>query len=165
MSVVVKVGDTVPKAKVAEFFAFCGAIQSIEELSENGRQFRIEFVLHKAVSTAVLLDGAELDSSPISVTEETPPPYTEESEPPEDNKVQQNDTLTGDESYDGILQEEKPKVAILAQLLAKGYTFSDALIQKGVDFDKEKGYSALLKLFVSGVDKKYIGVQDPNSYA
>lgn len=176
--IVSHVPTSVTAAKLQEFFAFCGSIKSVNELGADGTghsKYQVNFVLEKALSTAVLLNEAELDGVPISVvTESLLPSYDEVPKKEagaiasgavqDDNKVQDS-VHTGDENYDDISQEEKPKLAILAQLLALGYKLSDDLIAKAVKVDKKQGCSSKFKSFLNNLDTKYLHTQDPESSA
>lgn len=163
------VSKSVAAPKLKEFFAFCGVIRLVDELGadENGyNKYRVNFELEKALSTALLLNDAELDSVPIVVKEESLPSYDDLPDKQEgagDHKIQSLSlekadaaTITGDSDYDDILQEEKPKLAILAQLLALGYLLSDDLINRAVKFDNEKGYTTKFKSFLTDLDQKYV---------
>ncbi|PSK38279.1 hypothetical protein C7M61_002838 [Candidozyma pseudohaemuli] len=174
--IVSHVSTAVSSAQLKEFFAFCGVIRLVDDLGkdDNGyNKFQVNFELEKALSTAMLLNDAELDQVPIVVKEEKPPSYADLSEKKEvsgDNKIQTNEksdaaTITGDSEYDDILQEEKPKLAILAQLLASGYSLSDDLITRAVKFDNEKGYTSKFKSFLTDLDQKYVGSQEPGTHA
>jgi hypothetical protein len=64
--------------------------------------------------------------------------------------VRSADDLTtngADEVYDAeeISQEEKPKSAIFAEILAAGYQLSDHIIQKGLEYDNTYGISQRVK--------------------
>ncbi|KAF3987991.1 hypothetical protein FT663_04218 [Candidozyma haemuli var. vulneris] len=172
------VSKSVAAPKLKEFFAFCGVIRSVDELGadENGyNKYRVNFESEKALSTALLLNDAELDSVPIVVKEESLPSYDDLPDKQEgagDHKIQSSSsekadaaTITGDSDYDDISQEEKPKSAILAQLLASGYSLSDDLINRAVKFDNEKGYTTKFKSFLTDLDQKYVGSQEPGSHA
>lgn len=173
------VSTSVSPAQLKEFFAFCGVIRLVDALGkdESGyNKFQVNFELEKALSTAMLLNDAELDLVAISVKDENPPSYADLSEKKEvagDNKIQTLEpqdktdaaTITGDSEYDDILQEEKPKLAILAQLLALGYSLSDDLISRAVRFDNEKGYTSKFKFFLTDLDQKYVGSQEPGTHA
>lgn len=169
------VSKSVDLYKLQEFFSFCGNVQSINELDtdEKGfKTFQVNFTLEKAVETALLLNDAELESVPVKVSKSTLPTYEEAAKIGElessDNKVQSEvdgAIITGDDSYDDISQEEKPKLAILAQLLASGYKVSDDLIDKAIKFDGQKGISTKFKSFLADLDTKYLHTQDPESTA
>lgn len=163
--IVSHVSNSVPAAKVEEFFAFCGSIKYVNQLSPDlagYNSFQIVFTSEKALDTALLLNEAELDGLPIVVEEEKLPEYGDvPNKETTDNKVQSDVTKTGDSSYDDISQEEKPKLAILAQLLASGYKLSDDLIDRAIKIDKKKGFSAKFKSFLGDLDSKYLHTQDP----
>lgn len=164
------VPKSISASKVEEFFAFCGSIKYVNALSSPDSKynsFQIVFTSEKALDTALLLNDAELDGDSIIVTEEKLPEYNE---PPSgaipgdlDNKVQSDVIKTGDNSYDDISQEEKPKLAILAQLLASGYKLSDDLIDRAIKIDNEKGISSKFKSFLRDLDSKYLHTKDPDS--
>lgn len=168
------VPTTVSAEKLQEFFAFCGTINSVNDIGPDGlgyHKFQVNFASEKALSTAVLLNEAELDGVAISVSTDSLPSYAEvphkeagavASGATEDYKTQDL-TRTGDESYDDISQEEKPKLAILAQLLALGYKVSDDLIAKAVEIDNLKGISTKFTSFLSSLDKRFLHSLDPES--
>lgn len=173
---------TVSQEKLRDFFGFCGSIKAIHLLDKSDKlqKYEVVFELPKAISTALLLNDAELDSVAIKVEDAShttarksisgaPPSYGEvsggSSTATGDHKVQDDTTLTGDSLYDDISQEEKPKSAILAQLLASGYSISDQVIERSIKVDKEQGYSAKFQGFLANLDKKYIHSAEPNSLA
>lgn len=167
------VPNSVSATKLQEFFAFCGLIESVEPLGTDGAGFssyRVSFTLEKALSTALLLNEAELDNVEIAVSEDTLPPYSASTQRAgvsekeyNDNKVQHDSISTGDLSYDDVPQEEKPKLAIFAQLLASGYHLSDKVIDKAVTIDQRNGFSTKFKSFLVNLDSKYFHTDDPQS--
>lgn len=182
--IVSKVPQTISDQKLHEFFSFCGIVKSINLIEKTDKlgKYEVQFELEKALNTALLLNEAELDGVPILVEKsDSPPDYSAAAYKNEsysgDNKIQSSaaatgdskdsdaSTITGDSKYDDIAQEEKPKYAIMAQLLASGYTVSDNLIQKSIDVDKEKGYSSKFKNFLTSLDENYIHSNKPDSTA
>ncbi|OBA23284.1 hypothetical protein METBIDRAFT_9564 [Metschnikowia bicuspidata var. bicuspidata NRRL YB-4993] len=168
------VSTAVELYKLQEFFSFCGNVLSINELdtdAEGFKTYQVNFTLQKAVETALLLNDAELEDVSVKVTKSTLPTYEEAAESGaevSDNKIQSEKDeaiITGDDSYDDISQEEKPKLAILAQLLASGYKVSDDLIDKAIKFDGQQGISTKFKSFLTDLDSKYLHTQDPESVA
>lgn len=169
-------------SQLYEFFSFCGHINLVDELGlqDGYNTFQINFASPKALSTATLLNDAELEGVPVAVEEvavsgsavelaatkgidddSSLPAYDESlAVPVSDHKVQ-----LGDSSYDDISQEEKPKLAILAQLLASGYKISDDLIARAITLDKNQGISASFKSFLGSLDSKFLHTQDPDSAA
>lgn len=181
-------------AKVSEFFSFCGKVSDLVPLEDNGKtkKYQVVFASPKAVSTALLLNDAELENSFIKVEEDLEitdgakglAPQQGGAGAAEQQKDAIKDTLgvavgaggtatgggaendsikTGDKTYDDVEQEEKPKYAILAQLLADGYVLSDPIIERGLEFDKKNGVSQRFQSFISALDKKYVHSQDPES--
>jgi hypothetical protein len=176
--IVSKVPVSVTTEKLTNFFSFCGKVDSVTpqpDASTESKTYEIHFESPKALSTALLLNDAELDGISIQVVEKpldltatgvAPPAYAEGENKPDltgDNKVQS--TKTGDNEYDDISQEEKPKYAIMAQLLANGYVVSDKVINHAIEADKKNGYSSRFHSFVSNLDEKYIHSQVPGTTA
>lgn len=157
--------SNVTPEKVREFFSFCGKIDSLNQLEDDGKfkKYEVVFASPKAVSTALLLSDAELDNTFIKVEEV--PEITDRATTaaaPQQGGV--SDAIpTGDKNYDDVEQEEKPKHAIFAQLLADGYVVSDQVINKGIEFDKKNGISEKFNDFITGLDKKYVHSEDPES--
>lgn len=162
--------NTITIEKLQDFFSFCGDIKSINLLEEQDKfnKYEVNFEHEKALSTAMLLDQGELDGVKIKVEEnsELPQykdvPKNDDVSEASDNKIQAN-KVTGDDNYDEVEQEEKPKYAIMAQMLAQGYGISDEVIEKSIKFDQEHGYSAKFKSFLTKLDDKFIHLNDPES--
>ncbi|CAX41789.1 conserved hypothetical protein [Candida dubliniensis CD36] len=169
----------VSPAKVKEFFSFCGKITDLKPLGDNGKvkKYEVVFASPKAVSTALLLSDAELENSFIKVEEVPEITEGETGLAPEQGgaaaaaaattttakDIKEEAVLTGDKTYDEVDQEEKPKYAIFAQLLADGYVISDQVIAKGIEFDKKNGVSSRFNDFIAELDKKYVHSHDPKS--
>lgn len=138
---------TATEAKITEFFSFCGRIISISTVEKTEKTKTIEVIFEKssAVSTALLLNGAEFEGSQIEVIEaESTGGNNEEAHEPSGN------VLNGD-----IDQEFKPKSAIIAELLANGYVLQSSLVQKAVEFDQQRGISDKFRNFISNLDNTY----------
>lgn len=165
--IVSQVKPSVGADHIKELFSFCGKIDNIEPKGTG--TFEVSFKLEKAMETALLLDDAELEGSAISVVASNPPTYESSGAVPGDHKVQNSDRRAAEEAdaedNGDILQEEKPKLAVLAQLLASGYKVSDQLIAKAIDFDKKQGISASFLAFINDLDARYIHSKDPESVA
>lgn len=140
------------KEQIQKFFEFCGKIKSINEETINGSKvFTITFLDSGAISTALLLNDAELNGSRIKITEhdDEPPLYVEE-----EGGVVTAEKEEAHETAD-IKQELKPKAAIFAEYLSQGYVLSDPLLQKAVDYDSKHGISENFNKFLNDIDSKY----------
>lgn len=167
------VPTSVSKEKLENFFSFCGQVTLVSQLTLDDpkfNSFEVKFASPKALLTALLLNDAELDGLPIQVKEdkggdlEKAPAYDHsQAKDADDNKIQS--TVTGDKNYDDVDQEEKPKYAIMAQLLANGYIIGDNIIQQALEQDKKNGYLAKFKNFLTQLDEKYVHSSDPDSLA
>ncbi|KAG9101089.1 hypothetical protein FRC06_003363 [Ceratobasidium sp. 370] len=108
-----------------DFFSFCGKISSIDFHSAE-HTATIHFEHPSAAKTALMLNGGTLDGSAIAVTSD----------------VEHEDVH--DEHHDEtrpIQQTDKPRAAIAAEYLARGYTLSEQILQKAIDMDKKQGIS------------------------
>jgi hypothetical protein len=82
-----------------------------------------------------MLNGGTLDGSSIQVASDQVLP----DEP--------------DSDAAGLEQSDKPRAAIAAEYLAKGYLLSDQILQRAIDIDKERGLSQKWVDFWSNLDK------------
>lgn len=157
--------ESVTKDRVEEFFAFCGKIESVEQLYTDAdpNSFRIKFVSESAVSTALLLNQAELGGAAVIVSSELTPEVLSQiqdkaphspSYPPNVPSTPNADPYEAGPTAD-IAQELKPKSAIFAQYLSRGYVLGDHLVQKAVDYDKQNGCSDKFKRFLTDLDTKF----------
>ncbi|KAG8687644.1 hypothetical protein FRC09_013372 [Ceratobasidium sp. 395] len=124
---VANLSETTTEKNLSDFFTFCGRISSIDFNSAT-KSATIHFENPSAAKTALMLNGGTLDGSPISVSSET----------------EHEDAPHTDEHHDEtrpIQQTDKPRAAIAAEYLAKGYTLSDQILQKAIDMDKKQGIS------------------------
>jgi hypothetical protein len=165
--------DSTPLSKIEHFFSFCGKIERIKsyDLSKGeGEQcVQVYFVNPSAVSTALLLNGAELDGKAVVVREfnDGNIPHKGVKSGGHAGEIAERQGLieksaesasekssVSSESGD-IEQEHKPKSAIFAEYLAQGYVLGDHLISKAVDYDKKNGYSEKFNKFLADLDAKY----------
>lgn len=169
--------ESVSQDKVEEFFSFCGKIDRVEKYqlsAQKGEQvFQVFFANESAVSTALLLNGAELGGSQVKVLRFNdgrnpsaidPPAYDEPLvskqsklnpvEGPSDSAKNLINSQVGNSDGD-IDQESKPKSAIFAEYLSNGYIIGDSLIDRAINYDKENGYSEKFKKFLNDLDSKY----------
>lgn len=132
--------------KLKQFFTYCGQVKSITTTNkgEKTKTVSVEFASPGAISTALLLNGAELDGQSITVKgdESAGAGFSSDSKGDHTGEVD-------------IGQEDKPKSTIFAEYLAAGYKFNDQMVKKAVDFDKEKGISTRFTNFLKSLDEKY----------
>jgi hypothetical protein len=138
------------QAKISEFFSFCGKIKDIEvvEKTEKTKTIKVTFEKASAISTALLLNGAEFEGSQIVVTE----PESSGASKTAAESEEFNEALTNNSDID---QESKPKSTIIAELLANGYVLQSSLVEKAVQFDQQRGISDRFNQFISNLDNKY----------
>ncbi|CDK28927.1 unnamed protein product [Kuraishia capsulata CBS 1993] len=162
---------SVEDAKLQEFFSFCGKLRSITPLAtdENSktRSVKVAFESSSALSTALLLNGAELGGNAIKVESEEPAKSSEAhleqfAPPPRAPPPGYSEADPKHEDGSDVPQELKPKAAILAQYLSSGYVVSDNIVNKAVEFDQKHGLTTGFKNFLSGLDGKY-HIQEKNS--
>ncbi len=144
--------SSVTKDQISEFFSLSGKIDTVDypvdittdATANDTHTAKVTFVSLEAVSSALLLDGAILGGSAISI-------------------VQSDSTTTatstgevGDAGDQGDApQEIKPKAAILAEYLSKGYVLSEQALEKGIEFDNKNGISIKFKAFLNSINDKY----------
>ncbi|KAF6013675.1 hypothetical protein HII12_001657 [Brettanomyces bruxellensis] len=139
------------ESKIKEFFSFCGKVDTIDVISksEKTKSVEVTFANQSAVSTATLLNGAELNGGTIHVKAKE---SSSEKSAPSGVTSAKNDKS---DEIAAIPQEEKPKSTIAAEYLANGYVLSDNLIQKAIEFDKKHDLSSRFKSFLQDIDNKY----------
>ncbi|GAA5902614.1 uncharacterized protein JCM6883_007185 [Sporobolomyces salmoneus] len=128
------------KETLEHFFSFCGKISSIEL---EGGEAKVHFLKESAAKTAQMLNGGVLDHSTISVTSnDTPAPKLANIQPNSPSTTATTSPSGADHHSDEIEQEDKPKTAIVAELLGNGYHLSDQVIHKAIETDSQYGISA-----------------------
>ncbi|KAG7663043.1 uncharacterized protein J8A68_003425 [[Candida] subhashii] len=158
--------SSVSNDKIREFFSFCGTVIQLESILNNGefKSVRVEFASPKAVETALLLNDAEFGGDYIKVDSDDAI-----SAPPQPPRPTSDAATTGEtdakteKEINDLPQEDKPKFAIMAQLLSEGYLISDQIIAKALEFDKQHGFYNKFVDFVDSLDKKYVHLHDPES--
>lgn len=144
----------VPESKITEFFSFCGKIKNLEVIdkTEKTKTIKVEFEKSSAVSTALLLNGAEFEGNQIEVSE---PAGQNSSSLSNDNETSSREINEKEINNSDIDQESKPKSAVIAELLANGYVLQSSLVNKAIEFDQKNGISDRFRNFISGLDNKY----------
>ncbi|KAH9829648.1 uncharacterized protein C8Q71DRAFT_789338 [Rhodofomes roseus] len=119
-----------------EFFSFCGKISSIEH--DAGKQAAtVHFEKSSAAKTALMLNGGSLDGSTLTVTSENE--HTDE-----------RPTSAGEGAH--IEQSDKPRAAIAAEYLAKGYQLHDHILQRAIELDNKHGISSRFLNYMKSID-------------
>ncbi|BGP56182.1 hypothetical protein JCM8202_005952 [Rhodotorula sphaerocarpa] len=128
---------TTTKDTLEHFFSFCGKIAGIEGPSEGKAD--ISFAKESAAKTALLLSGGTLEGNSIEVqSDEIEPPKVAQSHP----STPAASSPAGEHGeHEPLNQEDKPRSAVVAEILAEGYTLSDSVIQRAIEADKQYGIS------------------------
>jgi len=136
-------GNTSEK-ELKDFFTFCGKINSIKIEGDDVKVATIKFEKPAAAKTALLLNETALNGQTMKVESLDDGESTNGAASP----------VNGD-----LRQEDKPRAAIFAEMLAQGYTLSDHVLERGIDFDSKHGISAKFTNLWKQWDEKY-HVQD-----
>ncbi|GAA5937842.1 uncharacterized protein JCM15063_002139 [Sporobolomyces koalae] len=140
--IVSNLAATTSRETLEHFFSFCGKISSIE--LEAG-QAKVHFLKESAAKTAQMLNGGVLDHETISVTSnDTAAPKLANIKPnsPSTSVPTAESTSDAEKHHDEIDQEDKPRTAIVAELLGSGYHLSDQVVHKAIEADTQYGISA-----------------------
>lgn len=147
MSIIVSnVPQAVSEEEVSQFFQFCGKIDNIEQVNSTTGSYKVTFASANALSTATLLNGAQMGGSPVTV------------ETLDENKSGKDisDAASAEIGQNGdIPQEIKPKSQIFAEYLSQGYILGDSLVSKAVEYDQKNGLSDKFNRFISDLNTKY----------
>ncbi|KAL1673439.1 hypothetical protein EV122DRAFT_270471 [Schizophyllum commune] len=84
-----------------------------------------------------MLNGGTLDGSAIAVTADADHP----------------DAHDGPADGTTIDQADKPRAAVVAEILAKGYKLTDDILQRAIEVDKERGISQKFLAYLQNLDK------------
>lgn len=125
--------------EVRDFFSFCGKITSLALTPSSSDpnatlSATVTYEREPAAKTALLLDGTKLGSNPVHVE------ATHSIDELAQGHLARGDT-DQEHAKDSVLQEDKPKTAILAEYLSHGYVIGDSALQKGIEVDSKHGIS------------------------
>jgi len=135
----VKVSGIAPSTstvQLQDFFSFCGAIHSIEH-AEKSDTATVKYERPSAIDTALMLNGSTLDGATLTVTSD----------------VKESVRPTATEGSGGIDQSDKPRAAIAAEYLAKGYTLSDKILERAIEIDHKQGISQRFLQYFQQLDQ------------
>lgn len=150
--IVTNISPDVTEQQVGTFFSFCGKINSIQlqdASSPDGEKqkcAKITFEKDAAAKTALLLTDTKLGNKNVVIE---PGPSSGLASYEEDGSDERHP------SSRDVDQEDKPKSAVIAEMLSHGYVLSDRAVQKSAEFDKEHGVSSRFQKFLLDVDEKY----------
>ena len=131
------------EAHLHEFFSFCGRIASLT-FDAPAHAAVIRFDKPSAAKTALMLNGGTLDGAHLVVTSPSGSDH-EHSDPA-------SPTLPSASAGGNIEQHEKPRSAIAAEYLARGYTLSDQILQRAIELDQQHGISNRFLTYIQGLD-------------
>ncbi|KAG8691557.1 hypothetical protein FRC11_001236 [Ceratobasidium sp. 423] len=135
---VTNLAETTTEKNLSDFFT----IASIDLVSKT-HSATIHFESPNAAKTALMLNDGTLDGSAITVTSEV----EHEDLPREEHHGEHHDATNP------IQQTDKPRAAIAAEYLARGYKLSDNILQKAIDMDKKQGISQRFLNYLRSLDK------------
>ncbi|KIY61867.1 hypothetical protein CYLTODRAFT_494991 [Cylindrobasidium torrendii FP15055 ss-10] len=124
------------EAHLNDFFTFCGTITSIE-YKQDAHAATIHFEKPSAAKTALMLNGGSLDGATLDVTSDIAHADEPEGEHKEGAPLEQSD---------------KPRAAIAAEYLAKGYQLSDQILHRAIDLDNQQGISKRFLAYFHSID-------------
>ncbi|KXN88136.1 Protein vip1 [Leucoagaricus sp. SymC.cos] len=134
------IAPTTTTSQLLEFFSFCGPIGTIDH-DEKARVATVRFEKASAAKTALMLNGGTLDGATLTVTSDAVK---------EDEHLQATAEGTGET----IDQSDKPRAAIAAEYLAKGYSLSDKVLEHAIEMDRRQGISAKFLQYVHQIDER-----------
>lgn len=123
---------------INDFFSFCGKITDVSY--ESGADTAIiHFEKPSAAKTALMLNGGTFDGATIAVTSESDPAAVDPTPGHHEGPPEQSD---------------KPRAAIAAEYLAKGYGLSDQILQRAIEIDTKHGISTRFLTYFQTIDTK-----------
>ncbi|KAI5794294.1 hypothetical protein DFH27DRAFT_565815 [Peziza echinospora] len=146
------ISPSTSQAELEAFFSYCGKIRSISvtpatAAANASQSATVTFERSSAAQTALLLDQTRLGDSNVHV-----------------EAAHTLDEIAGgkvasgaaDEGLEGdkLLQEDKPKTAVLAEYLSAGYAVGDTALQKGIEIDQKAGITTRFTSLLHTLDAK-----------
>jgi len=136
---VTNISPSTTESQLQEYFTFCGKIASIDfDEKSSPKSAVIYFEKAPAAKTALMLNGGTLNDAHLTVTSDTVESDEDEPQAP-----------TPRASLD---QTDKPRAAIAAEYLAKGYALSDQILQRAIELDKKQGISQRFLGYIHSID-------------
>jgi len=131
------IAPSTTEAQLHDFFTFCGQISSIHRDKDTAT---IAFEKSSAAKTALMLDGGNLDGSPLTVKSDVV--HQDDHQPP-----------GPDEHHHDIEQSDKPRAGIAAEYLSRGYNLSNNILERAIEMDNKQGISKRFLAYFKGLDK------------
>jgi len=123
---------------LTDFFTFCGKIEKLD-FNADSSVAQIYFTKPQAAKTALMLNGGTLDGNHLTVTSDSV-------------AMDEPDSHHSGHTHAPYEQSDKPRAGIVAEILAKGYTLSDHVVHKAIEYDKQQGISTRFLLYIKGLD-------------
>ncbi|PWN29589.1 hypothetical protein BDZ90DRAFT_230452 [Jaminaea rosea] len=147
---VTNISANTAKKSIEDFFSFCGSVNSIDVSPDGDKQkATITFAKESAASTAAMLHGGSLDGSPLTVHAPGAASATAPSATAAGTAAPGSTTPTN-----SMGQEDKPRTAIVAEILAHGYHVSDEVTSRAIALDNQHGLSERFKSYLSTLDRQ-----------
>ncbi|CEH17991.1 precursor to secretory protein ssp120 [Ceraceosorus bombacis] len=155
---VVHVQGIAPNTSVAalnDYFSFVGDVESVQfdtsaAASATSKSAKVTFKRPSAATSAVMLSGGVVDGSVLTITL----PSAASAEKAAEAEVSTSTTASASSvTPQSVAQEDKPRTARIAELLAHGYTISDDVAQRAIAYDKQHGLSNKFLAYLSSLDK------------
>jgi len=84
-----------------------------------------------------MLNGGTLDDVHLTVTSDS---------------VQMDEPDQHDHAHGSVEQSDKPRAGIVAEILSKGYSLSEGIVSRAIDYDKQQGISTRFINYIRGLD-------------
>jgi hypothetical protein len=152
---VTNIGASATERSITDFFSYCGKIERLSFHRAAGidgkNEAIVTFQTDAAVTTALMLSGAQIDGSGIIVS-----PYTSADSgiPLGGNApvVQSGDQISNRKFPEA--DEQRTKTSVVANIIAGGYALGSDIADRARDYDEEHKISTQLLLGAEELKKK-----------
>jgi len=149
------IGPSTSEKELKDFFSYCGKIVDLSitptsDTPDATKSATVTFEREAAAHTALLLNQTQLSGHNIRV----------ESSQSLDEMAGGKAASHADEPDFGAdtdpvaRQENKPRSAIFAEMLAQGYVIGDQALTKGIELDKKHGITAKFTAYLAAINEK-----------
>jgi len=152
------IAESTGEKEIREFFSFCGKITDLQlSPSDDGntKSAVVTFEKEAAAKTALLLNGTQLGTLQIQVSDATG--NSEASATPGGSTAGADDAAghPRERDTDELTQEEKPRSRIFAEYLASGYVIGDAALEQAIEMDHRHNMTNRFLATLHSFDSKY----------